>query len=76
MNVTASSYGNSVSYTPEDQAYSAIDDNFDTAWITGTFVPDPAGQWWQAQLRRSRHRPTTSRWSSPSGATARAGCRP
>ena len=50
MNVTASSYGNSVSYTPEDQAYSAIDDNFDTAWITGTFVPDPAGQWWQAQF--------------------------
>src|SRR6202034_268244 len=44
VNVTASSYGNSVSYTPEDQAYSAIDDNFDTAWITGTFVPDPKGQ--------------------------------
>ncbi len=55
VNVTASSYGNSVSYTPEDQAYSAIDDNFDTAWITGTFVPDPAGQWWQAQLRQPRH---------------------
>jgi arabinofuranan 3-O-arabinosyltransferase len=50
VNVTASSYGNSVSYTPEDQAYSAIDDNFDTAWITGTFVPDPAGQWWQARF--------------------------
>ena len=48
--MTASSYGNSVSYTPEDQAYSAIDDNLDTAWITGTFVPDPAGQWWQAQF--------------------------
>ena len=50
VNVTASSYGNGVSYTPEDRAYSAIDDNFDTAWITGTFVPDPAGQWWQAQF--------------------------
>ncbi|HEY6474706.1 MAG TPA: hypothetical protein VIY26_17555, partial [Acidimicrobiales bacterium] len=50
VNVSASSYGNSVSYTPEDQAYSAIDNNFDTAWITGTFVPNPAGQWWQAQL--------------------------
>jgi arabinofuranan 3-O-arabinosyltransferase len=48
VNVTASSYGNSVSYTPEDRAYSAIDGNFDTAWITGTFIPDPAGQWWQA----------------------------
>ncbi len=50
VNVTASSYGNSVSYTPEDRAYSAIDDNFDTAWITGTFVPDPKGQWWQSQF--------------------------
>jgi arabinofuranan 3-O-arabinosyltransferase len=50
VNVTASSYGNSISYTPEDQAYSAIDDNFDTAWITGTFIPDPAGEWWQAQF--------------------------
>ena len=50
VNVTASSYGNSVSYTPEDQAFSAIDGNLDTAWITGTFVPDPAGQWWQARF--------------------------
>jgi arabinofuranan 3-O-arabinosyltransferase len=50
VNVTASSYGNSVSYTPEDQAYSAIDGNLDTAWITGTFLPDPSGQWWQAQF--------------------------
>ena len=52
VNVTASSYGNSVSYTPENQAYSAIDGNFDTAWITGTFVPDPAGQWWQAKFAK------------------------
>ncbi len=50
VSVSASSYGNSVSYTPEDQAYSAIDNDFDTAWITGTFVPDPAGQWWQARF--------------------------
>ncbi len=50
VNVTASSYGNSVSYTPEDQASSAIDSNLDTAWITGTFVPDPAGQWWQSKF--------------------------
>ena len=50
LNVTASSYGNSVSYTPEDQAYSAIDNDFDTAWITGTFVPDPKGEWWQSQF--------------------------
>ena len=52
VNVTASSYGNSVSYTPEDQAYSAIDNNFDTAWIAGTFVPDPKGQWWQSQFAK------------------------
>jgi len=48
--VTASSYGNSVSYTPEDRAFSAIDDNFDTSWVTGIFAPDPAGQWWQARF--------------------------
>ena len=52
VNVTASSYGNSVSYTPEDQAYSAIDNNFDTAWITGTFVPNPKGEWWQSQFTK------------------------
>jgi hypothetical protein len=57
VNVTASSYGNSVSFTPEDRAYSAIDGNFDTAWITGTFVPDPAGQWWQVQFA---HKVTTN----------------
>ncbi|HEY1445916.1 MAG TPA: alpha-(1-_3)-arabinofuranosyltransferase family protein, partial [Acidimicrobiales bacterium] len=50
VNVTASSYGNNVSYTPEDQAFSAIDNNFDTAWIAGTFVPNPKGEWWQAQF--------------------------
>jgi hypothetical protein len=52
VNVTASSYGNSVSYTPENQAYSAIDNDFDTAWITGTFVPDPKGEWWQSQFAK------------------------
>lgn len=50
VNVSASSYGNSVSFTPENQAYSAIDGNLDTAWVTGTFVPNPAGEWWQAQF--------------------------
>ncbi|HEY6430232.1 MAG TPA: alpha-(1-_3)-arabinofuranosyltransferase family protein, partial [Acidimicrobiales bacterium] len=53
VNVTASSYGNDITYNPEYAAYSAIDDNPDTAWITGTFVPDPAGQWWQAQFANS-----------------------
>ena len=50
VNITASSYGNGITYNPEYAASSAIDSNFDTAWITGTFVPDPAGQWWQAQF--------------------------
>ncbi|HEX3946516.1 MAG TPA: discoidin domain-containing protein, partial [Acidimicrobiales bacterium] len=50
VDVTASSYGNTISYTPEDRAYSAVDGNLDTAWETGTFVADPAGQWWQAHF--------------------------
>lgn len=50
VNVTASSYGNSISYYPEDRPYNAIDGNIDTNWETGTFVPDPAGQWWQVQF--------------------------
>jgi arabinofuranan 3-O-arabinosyltransferase len=50
VNVTASSYGNAESYTPENRPYSAVDNNFDTAWSTGIFVPDPAGQWWQEQF--------------------------
>ena len=75
VNVTASSYGNSVSYTPEDQAYSAIDGNFDTAWITGTFVPNPSGPVVAGAVRPPRSPPTTSRSSSPSGATGPAGSR-
>ena len=50
VNITASSYGNGITYNPEYAASSAIDNDFDTAWITGTFVPNPAGQWWQAQF--------------------------
>jgi len=50
VNVTASSYGNTVSYTPEDRAYNAIDGNPDTSWETGTFMPNPSGQWWQARF--------------------------
>ena len=45
--VTASSYGNPVSYVPGDRPYSAIDGDLRTAWETGTFVSDVAGQWWQ-----------------------------
>ena len=46
--VTASSYGNSVNFAPEDRPYSAIDGNLRTAWLTGTFTSDVDGQWWQA----------------------------
>ncbi len=52
VNVTASSYGNADSYTPEDAAYSAIDGNLDTAWTTGIGMSDPAGQWWQVAVPR------------------------
>ncbi len=44
--VSASSYGNSVTYTPEDQPIMAIDGNLNTAWVTGAFGY-PVGQWWQ-----------------------------
>ncbi len=50
VDVTASSYGNSVSYYPEDRPYNAIDGDVDTAWETGTFVPNPSGQWWQVRF--------------------------
>ncbi len=53
VNVTASSYGNTVSYTPEDRPYNAIDGNPDTSWETGTFVSNPSGQWWQVQFPSS-----------------------
>ena len=45
--VTASSYGNPVSYEPDQRPYSAIDGDLRTAWETGTYVPDVDGQWWQ-----------------------------
>jgi arabinofuranan 3-O-arabinosyltransferase len=47
--VTASSYGDDVSYLPEDRPAHAIDGNLDTAWLTGGFFP-PEGQWWQVVL--------------------------
>lgn len=50
--ITASSYGNSVNYDPEDRAYSAVDSNLRTAWLTGTFTSDVDGQWWQAKFTR------------------------
>ena len=54
--VTASSYGNSVAYLPEDRAVNAVDGNLDTAWQVGPFA-DLRGQWWQVALE---HPVTTS----------------
>jgi hypothetical protein len=51
VDVTASSYGNPLSYTPEDRPYNAIDGNLDTSWNTGTFLSDVAGQWWQVRFQ-------------------------
>jgi arabinofuranan 3-O-arabinosyltransferase len=48
--VTASSYGNPVTYAPEARPYSAIDGDVRTAWETGTFTSDVDGQWWQADF--------------------------
>jgi hypothetical protein len=49
-NVTASSYGNPVTYVPGDRPYSAIDGDLRTAWETGTFTSDVDGQWWQVDF--------------------------
>ena len=47
--VSASSYGSSITYLPEDRPYSAIDGNTQTAWVDNSFAP-PQGQWWQVVL--------------------------
>ncbi len=47
--VTASSYGSSLSYLPEDRPSMALDGNLDTAWLSD-FTSDPVGQWWQTTL--------------------------
>ncbi len=48
--VTASSYGDNVTYLPENRPASAIDGNLDTEWLTGGFY-EPEGQWWQVTLQ-------------------------
>ena len=53
--VTASSYGSSITYLPEDRPFSAIDGNTQTAWVDNSFAP-PHGQWWQVVLRPSDDR--------------------
>lgn len=47
--VSASSYGNPVTFTPEDRPAMAIDGDLNTAWVTGAFT-DPVGQWWQVRF--------------------------
>ena len=47
--VTASSYGSSLTYLPEDQPAAALDGNVQTAWVADSFTV-PNGQWWQVKL--------------------------
>jgi len=47
--VTASSYGSSITYLPEDRPSAALDGNPQTAWLTNSFA-DQIGQWWQVVL--------------------------
>ncbi len=76
VNVTASSYGNSVSYTPEDRAYSAIDEQPRHGVEHRHLRARPLGPVVAGPVRRTRSRPTTSPWSSRQRATAPAGSRP
>jgi arabinofuranan 3-O-arabinosyltransferase len=47
--VSASSYGSSITYLPEDRPYNAIDGNAQTAWEDNSFAA-PQGQWWQVDM--------------------------
>ena len=49
--VTASSYGSSITYLPEDRPAAALDSNAQTAWLTNSFVGQ-IGQWWQVVLAK------------------------
>ncbi len=51
--VTASSYGSSITYLPEDRPAAALDGNTQTAWLTDSFATQ-SGQWWQVALLRPR----------------------
>jgi len=51
--VTASSYGSSITYLPEDRPAAALDGNTQTAWLTNSFVGQ-LGQWWQVVLAKPR----------------------
>jgi len=49
--VTASDYGDTVTYLPEQRPAMAIDGNLGTAWEVGAFG-QPVGQWWQVRFLR------------------------
>jgi arabinofuranan 3-O-arabinosyltransferase len=49
--VTASGYGNPISYTPEDRPYEAFDGNVDTAWTVAAFST-AEGNWIEVKLPR------------------------
>ena len=51
--VTASSYGSSITYLPEDRPAAALDGNPQTAWLTNSFT-NQIGQWWQVALDKPR----------------------
>ncbi len=51
--VTASSYGSSITYLPEDRPAAALDGNTQTAWLTNSFTGQ-IGQWWQVVLDAPR----------------------
>ena len=51
--VTATAYGNPVTYTPENRAANALDGDPTTAWRVGDFS-DVRGQRLLVQLTRSR----------------------
>ncbi len=48
--VTASAYGNPISYTPEDRPANAFDGDLRTNWTVGDF-DNPVGQWLRIQLK-------------------------
>ena len=49
--VTASSYGSSISYLPEDRPSAAMDGNTQTAWLDDSLAQQ-LGQWWQVVLQK------------------------
>jgi hypothetical protein len=51
--VTASSYGSSITYLPEDRPSSALDGDTKTAWLDNSFGQQ-IGQWWQVVLLAPR----------------------